>query len=57
MKYSRKWEQIDAETHRLKTPRGWIVVWDFRDDLGSRTSCMCFVPDENSQWDLEDLPK
>lgn len=53
MKYPRKWEEIsDSEglTARLKVPGGWIVQ---QSNLNFGTA-MCFVPDPDYKWILED---
>ena len=55
MDYSRKWEQIDGETARLKTPEGWIVSTEtFNPSNSSVSITMCFVPDKDSAWELKE---
>jgi len=40
-------------TRRLKVPNGWIVESRYSDESGI-TNSMCFVPDSNRNWQLED---
>ena len=48
-KYSSKWEQIDGDTQRLKTPQGWLVCFDWEGNKGYSCS-LCFVPDPEHKW-------
>lgn len=49
MKYPRKWEKIKRFTYRLKVPGGWIVS-----DTGGAGLGICFFPDPNYEWMLEE---
>ena len=48
-KYSREWEKVSHMFTRLRVPGGWVVnAWNEDNDF------LCFVPDADHQWVLED---
>ena len=59
-----EWERIDDYTERSKVFEGWLVkahadvYHNFNDDRGMACGwdfrvTMCFVPDENHEWELQ----
>ena len=61
-----KWERIDDYHQRAKVPGGWLVkahenVIHFTEDRGMESGwdyriSMCFVPDSEYQWEVDDAP-
>ena len=49
-KYPRDLEVIDDDLDRLKVPKGWIVINQYKGH-------MVFVPDQYNEWVLEDEPE
>lgn len=62
MKYPRKLEIVLIDIYegiyylcRLKVPGGWIVTEESGPEKhGPFATSMCFVPDPNHEWELED---
>ena len=57
------WEQVDHETKRARVPGGWLVksyenIWEeVRGDFSHGWNwrfAMCFVPDPNREWIVEE---
>lgn len=53
-KYPRQWEEVGSYPYffRLQVHGGWLVAAEFHDD-----TTICFVPDPNHEWNLEENPK
>ncbi len=55
MKYPWKWEYIkEGGFNRLKVPNGWVIYMKEPGDKEISTA-LCFVPDANHEWELEDV--
>ena len=61
--YPREWEEVSDQTLRLKVPEGWVVQveqyvieYDKHDNKIPKflTTAVCFVPDPEHKWKLED---
>ena len=58
MKYSRECEVIKSGwlgegSCRLKVPGGWVVNFH-NSSLFAEAEAVCFVPDKDHSWELED---
>jgi len=47
--YSKKWEEIDDSTDRLKVPGGWIVR-SYATGIDAKTIHQVFVEDSGHTW-------
>jgi hypothetical protein len=58
-----EWEQIDEYHKRARIAGGWLVkayeaIWEYNaprgeyQDIGNFRVSMCFVPDENHEWEV-----
>ena len=59
VKYPREWEKITVCVGRLKVFGGWLVNssrWEITSSIYA-SQTMCFVPDPNHEWELEEERK
>ena len=51
---SSKWEIIDSDSDRLKTPNGWIVR-SWINSISGASLHQMYVEDKEHQWKIEEL--